>query len=81
MSDLVKEERYILLLGTEEHILRVQELISGTTVWPMPYRINLAASYAQEGKTFYGTSAREVVERAAEYLPSSVRKVGGRLCA
>lgn len=81
MSDLAKKERYIVLLGTEEHVLRVQELVSGPTLWPSPFRIQLAASSSQVGKTFYGASALEVVERAAQYLSSSVRKVGGRLCA
>jgi hypothetical protein len=72
MRELLKEERYVFFFGTKEHVLCVQELLWGSTAWPEKFRIHLHASYNRDGKNFYGTTAREAVERAIEYLSSSV---------
>jgi hypothetical protein len=70
MAELIKEERYIFSVGTEEHVLRVQELVWGSTAWPEKFRIRLPASYRRDAKRFYGTTAGDAVERATEYLSS-----------
>jgi hypothetical protein len=72
MYELLKEERYVFFFGTKKYVLRVQELLWGSTAWPEKFRIHLHASYNRDGKNFYGTTAREAVERAIEYLSSSV---------
>lgn len=68
MANLVREERYILQIGTEEHILRVQELLSGAEIWPEKYRIQVPASPLREAKKFYGATSRAAVDRAVRYL-------------
>ena len=72
MANLIREERYIFQIGTEEHILRVQEIISGAEAWRERFRIQVAASHTREAKTFYGTTSQAVVRRAVEFLSSSV---------
>ena len=72
MANLIREERYIFQIGTEEHILRVQEIISGADAWPERFRIKVPASHTREAKTFYGATSDEVVQRATEFLSSSV---------
>lgn len=70
MSELVKEERFIFCVGTEEHVLRVQQQIWGSTPWPERFRVELPASLIRDGRKCYGTTAREAVELAVEYLSS-----------
>jgi phenylacetate-coenzyme A ligase PaaK-like adenylate-forming protein len=77
MASLIREERYLFRIGTEEHILRVQELIWGGEAWPEPFRIEICASGGHKAAKFYGTSAREVVEMVAEYLSSATERVAG----
>jgi hypothetical protein len=72
MGDLIREERYIFSLGTQEQVLRVQELVWGSTAWPERFRVHVPAPYTRDGKKFYGTTAREVVERAIAYLSSQL---------
>jgi hypothetical protein len=75
MGELIREERYIFLLGATEHVLRVQELISSQVVtWPGKFRIQIAGSHRRDGKTVYGRTALETAGRAMEYLSSSVQK-------
>ena len=70
MTEMIKEERYIFLVGTTEHVLRVQELVWGSTAWPQKFRIEVPASFTRTGKKFYGATAREAIERATQYLTS-----------
>jgi hypothetical protein len=72
MANLIKEERYIFQVGTEENILRVQELIWGSEPWSARCRIQVPASHTREAKSFFGATPQEAVERAAKYLSSSV---------
>ena len=72
MAELLKEERYIFFLGTTEYVLRVQELIKGSSLWPERFRIQVAASYSRAGRKFYGTTSQEVVALATEYLSLAV---------
>ncbi len=68
MSTLIKEEKYILYLGTEEHVLRVQNLVWGLEPWPEKFRALLPPSRRWTATVVYGSSGREAVERAMEYM-------------
>lgn len=68
MADLIKEERYVFCVGTEEHFLRVQELISTPSHWPHVFRIRLAASCNRAARSFYGDTATAVLDMAVVYL-------------
>lgn len=72
MAELIKEERYLFFVGAKEHVLRVHELLWGSTAWPERFRVHVHGSYRRDGKDFYGTTAREAVELATEYLSSPV---------
>lgn len=68
MATMIKEERYIVYLGTEEYVLRVQELLGGLEPWPDRFRAQIPASAERNATTVYGSTGREVAERATEYL-------------
>ena len=76
MGELIKEERYIFSQGPQEHVLRVQELLSGPVAWPERFCIHLPASHTQPAKKFYGTTAREAVDLAIEFLSSDSSEAG-----
>jgi hypothetical protein len=71
MTTLIKEERYICYLGMEQHVLRVEELISSSEQWPEPFRVRLAASHRREAKTIYGSTTVEAAERAVSFISLS----------
>ena len=79
MATLIREERYILRSGTEENILRVQELVWGSESWPERFRVELPAAHGHKPAKFYGTSAREVVELAADFLASAGPALAGTI--
>jgi hypothetical protein len=68
MAAMIKEERYIPYLGTEEYALRVQELLWGLEPWLERFRAQIPASAERNATTVYGSTGREVAERATEYL-------------
>ena len=68
MATMIREEKYILYLDTEEHVLRVQELVWGLEPWPEKFRALLPASRRWTATMVYGSSGREAVEQAMEYL-------------
>jgi hypothetical protein len=72
MESLIREERYIVFDGGNEYVLRVQEIMSGTVIWPGKLRVEIAASADRAAAKFYGATVSEVVEKAANYLSSSV---------
>jgi len=72
MASLMREERFVFQFGTEEHVLRVQEMLWGPEGWPGPCRILVPASHRREARSFYGATPREVAEKAADYLAGSV---------
>jgi len=61
---LLKEHRYMFLVGATDHVFRVEELVKGTAGWPGRFRLKLAASSLWEAQTFYGESCRDVAEKA-----------------
>jgi hypothetical protein len=71
MPNLIREDRYIFQFASEEHVLRVQELIWGSEAWPGRCRILLPASHQREARRFYGATQGEVVEQATEYIAGS----------
>ena len=70
MATMLKEEKYMLQIAYEEHVLQVQELVWGSESWPEKFRVQLPTSNGKKTTTIYGTTSREVVEVAAEYLSS-----------
>jgi len=68
MATMIREDKYILYVGTEEYVLPVQELLSGLEPWPEKFRALLPASREWTARTVYGSSGREAAERAMEYL-------------
>ena len=68
MATLIKEERYIVYIDTEENVLSVQELLSGLEPWPERFRAQIPPSVGRKATTVYGSTGREVVERATDYL-------------
>jgi hypothetical protein len=68
MATMIREERYILYLDTQEHVLRVQELVWGLEPWPEKFRALLPLSREWTATTVYGSTSREAAERAMEYL-------------
>jgi hypothetical protein len=69
---LLKEHRYMFIVGAASHAFRVEELVKGAPGWPRRFRLKLAASSFFEAQTFYGVSCREVAEKAAKYLALEV---------
>jgi len=65
---LLREHRFTFFACTEIHLLRVEELVRGMTVWPHRYRLRLPASPGSEEKTIYGASCYEVAQKAAELI-------------
>lgn len=68
MVAIIKEERYIINIGNDEHMLRVEQLLWGVEAWPEQFRVLIPPSAERDGNTVYGSTAREVTERAMEYL-------------
>jgi len=65
---MIKEEKYIVYIGTEEYELRVQELLWGSEPWPERFRAQIPASAERKATTLFGSTGREAAERATEYL-------------
>jgi hypothetical protein len=65
---MIKEEKYVVYLDTGEYELRVQELLWGLEPWPEKFRARITASAERNATTVYGSTGREVAERATEYL-------------
>jgi len=68
---LLREHRFTFFACTEIHLLRVEELVRGMTVWPHRYRLRLPASPGSEEKTIYGASCYEVAQKAAELIAAN----------
>lgn len=72
MLTIVRELRYIVSVRNEQHVLRVEELVSGTERWPGKFRVQLHASLRYRAQTIYGTTDHEVAQKVAEYLEYSI---------
>jgi hypothetical protein len=68
MYTLLCEHRYHVQIGSQTHILRIEELISGQVGWGGKFRLQIAASLDSEAQTFYGASKHEVAELGARFL-------------
>jgi hypothetical protein len=74
MLTIFRELRYVVRIRQEEHVLRVQELVSGTENWPEKFRVQVHASLRYPGRTIYGASDHEVAAKVAEYLDLSIKE-------
>ena len=70
MATIIKEQKYIVYIGAQEHVLRVQELLSGQDSWPEKFRALLPASPEWTATMVYGSTEIEAAERAMKYLSS-----------
>ena len=68
MATILKEERYIVSIGLKEYVLRVQRLVGGLESWPEKFRVQIPASQERMATTVYGSTGKEVAERAVDYL-------------
>jgi hypothetical protein len=65
---LLKEYRYVVQIGTEKHLLRVEELVAGPAVWNGKFRLQILADDERGAETIYGASADGVAQRGAEVM-------------
>ncbi len=75
MADLIKEERYIFCVGTQQYFLRVQELVSTRVGSLSDFRVQIAASCQRASRNFYGATASAVLEMAVAYLSEPLSEV------
>jgi phenylacetate-coenzyme A ligase PaaK-like adenylate-forming protein len=68
MVALIKEERYLVRIGSNEFVLRPRLLISGNEVWPDRWQVDVAESAGIQAKRFYGETSMQVAARAAKHL-------------
>jgi hypothetical protein len=71
MASMIKEERYVIEVGNQTHILLLQELLWGSEWWPERFRVQLPAANGRSAENIFGSSARETLEMAAECLLNS----------
>ena len=70
MNTLIKEEQYIMYVGTDRYALRVQEFVSGLEPWPDKFRALICAPDEWSATPVYGSTSREAAEAAADYILS-----------
>jgi hypothetical protein len=68
MCVVLKEHRYVVQVGAVNHVLRIEELVSGPTVWRGKFRLLIPAGLNSQAKAVYGSSADEVAELGADFL-------------
>src|SRR5258708_19710521 len=68
MATMIKEEKYVVYVGTEEYVLHVQELVWGLEPWPERFRAQLPMARDWTATVAYGSTGREAAERATQYL-------------
>ena len=68
MATLIKEERYLVRIGSHEYVLRPQLLLSGNEVWPERWLVDVAASSEIQPRRFYGKTSLQVAAKAARHL-------------
>ena len=65
---LLKEYRYVVQIGAETHVLRVEELVAGPAVWGGKFRLQILADEQRGAQLIYGTSADEVAQKGAAVM-------------
>jgi hypothetical protein len=68
MCVILKEHRYVVQVGAVNHVLRIEELVSGPAVWRDKFRLHIPADLKSEAKTIYGASAEQVAKLGADVL-------------
>ena len=79
MAALIKEERYLVRIGSQEYVLRPQRLVSGDEVWPGRWQIDVSASPGIQAKRFYGQTSLQAAAKAAKHLAMCVEGRAGQL--
>jgi hypothetical protein len=67
-ATVIREERYLVDIGAEQFVLRVQEEISGCAFWPGKFRVQIPGTQDRRLTTVYGATALEAVENAILHL-------------
>jgi hypothetical protein len=65
---ILKEHRYVVQVGAVNHVLRIEELVSGPALWRAKFRLNIPADLNRQAEILYGASADEVAELGADFL-------------
>ena len=68
MCVVLKEHRYVGHVGTEKHVLRIEELVSGAALWRDKFNLQIPADLNNQAKTIYGASAQQVAKLGADFL-------------
>jgi hypothetical protein len=68
MCVILKEHRYVVHVGAVNHVLRIEELVSGPAVWRDKFRLLIPADLNSQAKAIYGASADEVAKLGADFL-------------
>ena len=68
MCLILKEHRYVVQVGAVNHVLRIEELVSGAALWRDKFRLQIPADLNTQAKTIYGASAEEVAELGADFF-------------
>ena len=55
------------------HLLRVEELVSGPALWGAKFRVNIPADLNRQAKIIYGATADEVAELGADFLGDNTK--------
>ena len=68
MCVILKEHRYVVEIGDQKHLFRVEELVSGKAIWTDKFRLQIPAVLNRAAITLYGASAAEVAKLGADFL-------------
>ena len=66
MCIVLKEHRYLVQIGAETLVLRIQELVDGTAGWGGRFRLQIPAGGGVDAQTIYGSTSEEVARLAVE---------------
>jgi len=75
---VLKEHRYLVQIGAETRVLRIQELVHGTAGWGGRFRLQIPAEGGADAQTIYGSTSEEVARLAAETFKRAHLKLDPR---
>ena len=70
MATMIKEERYVVYVDTEEHALRVQELLCGLEPWPRKFLgviTGITEMDGNHGVWFFGKRSGRASDEISEF--------------
>jgi hypothetical protein len=65
---ILKEHRYVVEIGDQKYVFRIEELVSGKAIWKEKFRLHIPAESNRSAKTLYGASAAEVAKLGADFV-------------